>query len=272
MFNKYLTCRTYLKACDDFKVVARLEPRDRKTVNYIITEPGETTEVLSTGRTIQLSPDKHYLVGEIADRLYAYEQLGYSPEELEKIIAELKRLTAVTSSVAECKTVATFKNADHIYIMPARQNGKSMLDGYKAQLAMYDYLVNDVDQARVVAQYGEWLDRNARIGVNKSLEIDKVIFNEPATIVFWKDGTKTVVKATNEEFDPEKGLAMAISKKALGNKHDYYNVFKRWLKKYKKNTFEMRVAVVDCEPVHDAFRQAANNLKKLAKSLSYEEE
>lgn len=59
--------------------------------------------------------------------------------------------------------------------------------------------------------------------------IKKVIFNDPATIVFWDDGMKTVVKAENEPFDPEKGLAMAIAKKALGNKGDYYNEFKKWL-------------------------------------------
>lgn len=57
----------------------------------------------------------------------------------------------------------------------------------------------------------------------------KVIFNDPATIVYWKDGTKTVVKAEGEPFDPEKGLAMAIAKKSLGNKGDYYNEFKKWL-------------------------------------------
>lgn len=58
------------------------------------------------------------------------------------------------------------------------------------------------------------------------MSIEKVIFNDPATIVFWKDGSKTVVKAENEPFDEEKGLAMAISKKALGNKGNYYDTFK----------------------------------------------
>ena len=60
-------------------------------------------------------------------------------------------------------------------------------------------------------------------------DIKKVIFNEPATIVFWGDGTKTVVKDSEGKFDPEKGLAMAISKKALGNKGNYYDVFRKWL-------------------------------------------
>lgn len=60
--------------------------------------------------------------------------------------------------------------------------------------------------------------------------IKKVIFNDPATIVFWVDGTKTVVKAQNGDiFDPEKGLTMAISKKALGNKGNYCNELKKWL-------------------------------------------
>lgn len=62
-----------------------------------------------------------------------------------------------------------------------------------------------------------------------NFEIKNVIFNDPATIVFWKDGTKTVVQAHNDEFDPEKGLAMAIAKKALGNKGNYYTKIKKWL-------------------------------------------
>ena len=65
-------------------------------------------------------------------------------------------------------------------------------------------------------------------------DIKDVIFNDPATIVLWADGTKTVVKAENEPFDPEKGLAMAISKRALGNKHDYYDTFKKYVGRYEK--------------------------------------
>ena len=62
--------------------------------------------------------------------------------------------------------------------------------------------------------------------------IKKVIFNDPATIVFWSDGSKTVVKCgDNDTFDPEKGLAMAISKKFFDNRGYYYDVFKKWLPK-----------------------------------------
>ena len=60
--------------------------------------------------------------------------------------------------------------------------------------------------------------------------IKNVIFNDPATIILWNDGSKTVVKCgEGEVYDPEKGLAMAISKKVLGNKGNYYETFKKWL-------------------------------------------
>lgn len=63
--------------------------------------------------------------------------------------------------------------------------------------------------------------------------IQRVIFNPPATIVIWRDGSKTVVKCgENDIFDPEKGLAMAISKRAFGDNRDYYEIFAKWVGKY----------------------------------------
>ena len=70
----------------------------------------------------------------------------------------------------------------------------------------------------------------SRCEKNKAIKIKDVIFNDPATIVFWNDGTKTVVKAENEPFDREKGLAMAIAKKHLGNKGNYFETFKKFIK------------------------------------------
>ena len=82
----------------------------------------------------------------------------------------------------------------------------------------------------------------------KKLKITRVVFNDPATIVFWTDGTKTVVKQQKcdkkKKFDPEKGLAMAIAKKALGNQGNYFNEIRKWVdtydskKKEKKNKKE----------------------------------
>ena len=62
------------------------------------------------------------------------------------------------------------------------------------------------------------------------LPIKKVIFNKPATIVIWDDGEKTVVKCgEKDEYDEEKGLAMAIVKRLCGNKGRYNEEFKKWI-------------------------------------------
>jgi hypothetical protein len=53
-------------------------------------------------------------------------------------------------------------------------------------------------------------------GVPK-FEYKKIIFNGPCTIILWKDGTKTIAKASDGEmFDPEKGVAICFMKRALG--------------------------------------------------------
>ncbi len=88
---------------------------------------------------------------------------------------------------------------------------------------------------------GLWHIPNSHYGVNPVYGKDnlkktylgmikKVIFNDPATIVLWSDGTKTVVKCNPEDkFDPEKGLAMACMKKLFGNKGYYNDIFRKWL-------------------------------------------
>lgn len=62
--------------------------------------------------------------------------------------------------------------------------------------------------------------------------IKNVIFAPPATIVYWSDGSKTVVKCSEKDvFDPEKGLAMAIAKRCGGNKGSYYKEIQNWVEK-----------------------------------------
>lgn len=62
--------------------------------------------------------------------------------------------------------------------------------------------------------------------------IKNVIFAPPATIVYWSDGSKTVVKCSEKDvFDPEKELAMAIAKRCGGNKGSYYKEIQNWVEK-----------------------------------------
>lgn len=64
----------------------------------------------------------------------------------------------------------------------------------------------------------------------KRYAIKRVIVNKPAVIVYWADGTKTVVKKQKgDKWDPEKGVAMAICKRLYGNTGRYNDVIKRAL-------------------------------------------
>lgn len=68
------------------------------------------------------------------------------------------------------------------------------------------------------------------LSIRPEMMIENVIFNDPATIVFWLDGSKTVVKCQpGDTFSKELGLAMAICKKVYGNKGNYNDVFKKWV-------------------------------------------
>jgi len=66
---------------------------------------------------------------------------------------------------------------------------------------------------------------------NSLLNPKQIIFNNPATIVVWEDGTKTVVKTMEgDTFNEEYGVAMAYMKKIFGSS----NKFKRTVKKFIK--------------------------------------
>ena len=95
--------------------------------------------------------------------------------------------------------------------------------------------VGSMPEVHIVGNYlGERkADRHGRAQGNAQLK--RVIFNDPATIVFWTDGTKTVVKRQpGDIFDPLKGFLMAFFKKACGNKGNYNNALKKIVPGYGK--------------------------------------
>lgn len=55
-------------------------------------------------------------------------------------------------------------------------------------------------------------------------KIKRVIFRNPATIVFWADGTKTVVRCGKDEpFSEYNGLINAIAKRAYGGTAKHFH-------------------------------------------------
>lgn len=81
--------------------------------------------------------------------------------------------------------------------------------------------------------------------------IDRVIFNDPATIIIWKDGSKTVVKRSDDDiWDPEKGFCMAIIKKLYGHTS--------FIKRFMEPDEEMPILTVE---------EACEKLKNFGKKL-----
>jgi hypothetical protein len=126
---------------------------------------------------------------------------------------------------------------------------------YESNTLINPVLAMDIDkEMKMLAKHA----LNKMFGVESSerrentMTIKKVYFNDPVTVVLWEDGTKTIVKSGEDDiYDPEKGLAMAIAKKALGNKGNYYEVFKKWLPEEKE---EEELSALD------ELKQALNNL------------
>lgn len=121
---------------------------------------------------------------------------------------------------------------------------KAAADTMKELVAENRRLRQEITKLRI--RCGNLLYREYRKG--KALEIKKVIFNPPATIVEWTDGTKTVVKAQNGEYyDAEKGLAMAIVKKVNGNTGKFNDIFHKWVDPwYTKATNEFKKWCEEC--------------------------
>lgn len=64
---------------------------------------------------------------------------------------------------------------------------------------------------------------NAITGGN--LAIEKAIFNDPATIVIFSDGTKTVVKCQEgDSYDKRTGLLLCCAKRLFGNTGRYNDI------------------------------------------------
>ena len=133
----------------------------------------------------------------------------------------------------ECTGVSHYRQTENMTRQTRKETYVTFMGNtYKAQVVAVDARADEFS----TLEFNATLSPDNYVGAIRSTpQIKDVIFNPPATIVFWGDDTKTVVQAQDgEKFDPEKGLAMAISKKILGNKYDYYHTFAKYLKKWDK--------------------------------------
>ena len=82
-----------------------------------------------------------------------------------------------------------------------------------------------------------WPDNKTILIYNKNNTLpnpypDRIIFNDPATIVFWEDGTKTIVKCSKDEvFSPYFGFLAALAKKIYGTNSAVQKIVDQWADK-----------------------------------------
>ena len=120
----------------------------------------------------------------------------------------------------------------------------------------YSMMFNCVNKNDSTTKHSAVIPKCTPKPTNYLPEIKNVKFDGPATIVFWTDGTKTVVKCQDgDDYSEEVGLAMCIVKKAFGNKSAYNDIFKKWCPNYDTET-----DADDC--LSEAYKQFRNRVLK----------
>lgn len=105
----------------------------------------------------------------------------------------------------------------------------NMLDTGRITSNMRDLIADAIRQTYGFGQEDRDTTMNA-------VDVQKVIFNPPATIVFWGDGTKTVVKTmSGESFDMYHGFTAALAKKIYGNSTRVRKIVHNFKANYYKN-------------------------------------
>lgn len=192
----------------------------------------DALEVVSITETISKTMDKVYdaQMGLLREQVFAscgipgevmfgdiFKDLGIKEDNMDRSLAD-KKFKKVT---IECEDGSTYAGkVAHICGSPYRFN---------------NLCVEAMIEDKPIAAYG----------------IENVIFQNPATIVFWSDGTKTVVNCMDnvedkkkivdgkeiivrkprkcDTYSKEAGLAMAIAKKWAGNNGNYNNIFRKFI-------------------------------------------
>ena len=129
-----------------------------------------------------------------------------------------------------------YREAEQTSIMPIysdRSKGYKLIIPYDNYTMMFDF-ANKNDST---TKHSAFIPKCTPKPTNYLPEIKNVKFDGPATIVFWADETKTVVKCQDgDDYSEEVGLAMCIAKKVFGNTSKYNDIFKKWCNSYDTET------------------------------------
>ena len=131
----------------------------------------------------------------------------------------------MTTTVGESYNITSINGAENIYSQSCRP-----LE-YLSPRGKYD-MWKELDESK--KQYDEYVEYTQLRDLqkkNKKLRemIVNVKFSGDRTIVFFNDGTKTIVQCQEgDTFDKEKGLAVACMKKLFDNTNIFNEVMRKW--------------------------------------------
>lgn len=96
----------------------------------------------------------------------------------------------------------------------------------------------------------------------KNVDVKKIIFNGPKTIVLWSDGTKTIVSMSKDEtnFDPEAAFCAAYTKKMFGTNSKIKRVIKE------KSNIEQHQRIVE-EKLKEELAKISQDYDKFMREL-----
>lgn len=91
--------------------------------------------------------------------------------------------------------------------------------------------------------------------MDKRYKVKKILYNGPATIVYWADGEKTVVKCMDTDtFDPMTGFCAALAKRVYGSTSAVKQIIKA------SNYEDSQALPFQCESVKDIATRAMTML------------
>lgn len=131
------------------------------------------------------------------------------------------------------------------------QNGRGYID-IDCFILMGNDFCSDSESTRVYGYIAGVLrnhdDSNDHVRP-MTAKIDRIIFNDPCTIVFWDDNTKTIVRRSDGDLDSIRtAIIYAIAKKKFGNTSRIHRAVDRFAK-----TNDQRVAILEYIVANDGF-------------------
>lgn len=166
------------------------------------------------------------------------------------------------------------KHREETVITSGQRNGKAMR-------TLLEKMVDESSQFDAALYSFDFL--NKLTGGNdemKKIDVKKIIFSGPKTIVLWSDGTKTIVSMSKDEakFDPEAAFCAAYTKKMFGTNSKIKRVIeqKSNIKKWKEENevpedqlYKLGLkALAECEDIDmEAIERASKEAEKLTPEI-----